>query len=184
MLGLKLIHASKRGPKGPTDCNWILGKIMVNYLFCVIFVMILLSYSVLRSPDATHRPNSLSGSWPLSCHKCLLWSIIHTCWGYVALGEVPREGVWEDRVTIFVSNSQIARFMGPKWGPPWGDRTQVGPMLAPWTLLSVNLAIRDWLSPGWCKLVNTYQLAQDFYQDGQSEVQSPKSRIHNTVIFL
>ena len=30
----------------------------------------------------------------------------------------------------------IARFMGPKWGPSGADRTQVGPMLAPWTLLS------------------------------------------------
>ena len=30
----------------------------------------------------------------------------------------------------------IARFMGPTWGPSAADRTQVGPMLAPWTLLS------------------------------------------------
>ena len=30
----------------------------------------------------------------------------------------------------------IARFMGPTWGPSGTDRTQVGPMLAPWTLLS------------------------------------------------
>ena len=31
---------------------------------------------------------------------------------------------------------QIARFMGPTWSPSGADRTQVGPMLAPWTLLS------------------------------------------------
>ena len=30
----------------------------------------------------------------------------------------------------------IARFMGPTWGPPGADRSQVGPMLAQWTLLS------------------------------------------------
>ena len=30
----------------------------------------------------------------------------------------------------------IARFMGPKWGPSRADKAQVGPMLAPWTLLS------------------------------------------------
>ena len=30
----------------------------------------------------------------------------------------------------------IARFMGPPWGTSGADRTQVGPMLAPWTLLS------------------------------------------------
>ena len=33
--------------------------------------------------------------------------------------------------------SLIVRFMGPIWGPSGADRTQVGPMLAPWTLLSV-----------------------------------------------
>ena len=47
------------------------------------------------------------------------------------------------------STSQIAKFMWPTWGPPgscwptWGpsgaNRTQVGPMLAPWTLLSGDL---------------------------------------------
>ena len=29
----------------------------------------------------------------------------------------------------------IVRFMGPTWGTSGADRTQVGPMLAPWTLL-------------------------------------------------
>ena len=32
----------------------------------------------------------------------------------------------------------IARFMGPTWGPSGADRTQVGPMLGPWTLLSAR----------------------------------------------
>ena len=32
--------------------------------------------------------------------------------------------------------SLIARFMGPTWGPAGADRTQVGPMLATWTMLS------------------------------------------------
>ena len=30
-------------------------------------------------------------------------------------------------------NSQIAKFMGPTWVPPGSCRTQMGPMLAPWT---------------------------------------------------
>ena len=30
----------------------------------------------------------------------------------------------------------IARFLGPTWGPPGADGTQVGPMLAPWISLS------------------------------------------------
>ena len=32
--------------------------------------------------------------------------------------------------------SQIARFMGPTWGPPGSFRSQMGPMLTPCTLLS------------------------------------------------
>ena len=35
-----------------------------------------------------------------------------------------------------MKRSLIARFMGPTWGPSEADRTQVGPMLAPWILLS------------------------------------------------
>ena len=31
--------------------------------------------------------------------------------------------------------TQIAKFMGPTWGPPGSCRPQMGPMLAPWTLL-------------------------------------------------
>ena len=35
-----------------------------------------------------------------------------------------------------VVSSQIAKFIGPTCGPPWPCRPQMGPMLAPWTLLS------------------------------------------------
>ena len=39
-------------------------------------------------------------------------------------------------LTYLTLKREIARFMGPTWGPSGADRTQVGPMLAPWTLLS------------------------------------------------
>ena len=42
--------------------------------------------------------------------------------------------------------SLIARFMGPTSGPAGADRTQVGPMLAPWTLLS-GMAFQYWNGP-------------------------------------
>ena len=48
--------------------------------------------------------------------------------------EVPAHTV---ESTPPVMTTLIARFiMGPTWGPPGADRTQVGPILAPWTLLS------------------------------------------------
>ena len=37
--------------------------------------------------------------------------------------------------------TQIAKFMGPTWGPPGSCRPQMGPMLVPWTLLSGNIPV-------------------------------------------
>ena len=37
--------------------------------------------------------------------------------------------------------SQIARFMGATWGPPGSCRPQIGPVLAPWTLLLSGMGI-------------------------------------------
>ena len=46
--------------------------------------------------------------------------------------------VYDLNVSVSFSGwtSQIARFMGPTWGPPGSCRPQMGPMLAQWTLLS------------------------------------------------
>ena len=41
---------------------------------------------------------------------------------------------WQ-QILIFIY-TPIARLMGPTWGPSGAHRKQVGPMLAPWTLLS------------------------------------------------
>ena len=48
---------------------------------------------------------------------------------------------WHRRLSLLGSSSVrsqtlIARFMGPTWDPSGAHRAQVGPMLAPWTLLS------------------------------------------------
>ena len=47
---------------------------------------------------------------------------------------VVRKTWWINNVTVWYS--QIAQFMGPTWGPPGSCRLQMGPMMAPWTLLS------------------------------------------------
>ena len=47
-------------------------------------------------------------------------------------------------------SSLLTRFMGNTWGPSGAERTQVGPMLAPWTLLSgteVRLPQCLWCNP-------------------------------------
>ena len=47
--------------------------------------------------------------------------------------------------------SQIARFMGPTWGPPGSCHPQVGPMLAPWILLS------GLFGAAWCRVCQLCQ---------------------------
>ena len=46
-------------------------------------------------------------------------------------------------VQIMGKLTLIARFMGPTWGPTGADGTQVGPIFAPWTLLSGETFARE-----------------------------------------
>ena len=61
--------------------------------------------------------------------------------------------------------TQIAKSMGPTWGPPWSCRPQMGAMLAPWALLSgyvqrhyyeVPWRINKTLRFIWCGYENTF----------------------------
>ena len=52
--------------------------------------------------------------------------------------------LWPANLLAYISlTTQTARLMRPTWGLPGADRTQVGPMLAPWTLLSVQASISE-----------------------------------------
>ena len=55
----------------------------------------------------------------------ILYGPVHSCRGVFLIRPLSRA-------------TQIARFMGPAWGPPGSCRPQMGPMLAPCTLLSGN----------------------------------------------
>ena len=55
--------------------------------------------------------------------KLALWKHRFECYNFFS------------RCIMFV-HAQIAKFMGPTWGPPGSWRPQMGPMLAPWILLS------------------------------------------------
>ena len=48
----------------------------------------------------------------------------------------PSRFHWDALLCSSTQPTQIAKFMGPTWGPPGFCRPQMGPMLAPWTLLS------------------------------------------------
>ena len=78
--------------------------------------------------------------------KCNFYDILHTYnWQHYHQHMFIEICFWDDaegRSTMernppFTSEaSLIARFMWPTWGPPNDDSILVGPMLAPWTLLS------------------------------------------------
>ena len=67
------------------------------------------------------------------------------CWATVSMyryaqqrrqGWFRSEGQWIYLYVLLNNASQITKFMGPTWSPPETCRSQMGPMLAPWTLLS------------------------------------------------
>ena len=48
-------------------------------------------------------------------------------------------------------STQIAKFMGPTWGPPGSCRPQMGPILAPWILLTrKSFIVLPGSEPGHC----------------------------------
>ena len=61
---------------------------------------------------------------------------------------------------FFYCYSQIAKFMGLTWGPPGSFRPQMGPMLAPWTLLSGSSrgfeVSRKWWQPSYRRYQNHF----------------------------
>ena len=82
-------------------------------------------------------------SW-LCSHQFVHGSISETIkaphWAYCLCGR-----------RILTYTPLIARFMRPTWGPSGAHRIQVGPMLAPWTLLSGTFCAKAGSELVWCK---------------------------------
>ena len=75
----------------------------------------------------------------------------------------------------------IARFMGPTRGPSGADRTQVGPMLAPWTLLTGKGCKWDVDSnpTGWVILCRIkFRLFQEHFSGSQKWALLPVIGLH------
>ena len=68
-------------------------------------------------------------------HMWILGVITHPCPILKGLEVKPWMSHYMSQKTMYVI-TLIARFMGPTWGPSGTDKSQVGPMLAPWTLPS------------------------------------------------
>ena len=56
---------------------------------------------------------------------------------------VSCSGIADDGLCMHLEGCPDSKVMGPSWGPSGADRTQMGPMLAPWILLSGCTLIHD-----------------------------------------
>ena len=86
------------------------------------------------------------------------------------------------------SSPLIARFMGPTWDPSGADRTQVGPMLAPWTLLSgsshCNSFARAWNDSNELQRLNYMIGYQDSCPSNDHQVTCSISFISSPVFWM
>ena len=60
-------------------------------------------------------------------------------WGTLGLIKAVQTWWSHQMETFSAFLAFCAKFMGPTWVPPWSCRPQMGPMFAPWTLLSGTL---------------------------------------------
>ena len=78
-----------------------------------------------------HRFSHITSALATLCCTLVPWTA----------GSISKAHRWFIKPRLLISRIScspilMARLMWPTWGPSGADRTQVGPMLAPWTLLS------------------------------------------------
>ena len=116
-----------------------------------------------------------------------IFALISHCWIIITFFSIPaapisicRTRAWHfpsriltypDAAVLYRTiYTQIARFMGQTWGPSGSCRSQLGPMLDPWTLLSGLIVSVHWTwqaiivyrvnnSPHGCYLNSTWSWA-------------------------
>ena len=113
-----------------------MGRYYHFYDIMIIFLLFLLIFSGELVVHSASSRSSTLGSYlfmvafeqavncdPWKCHSANVTHFMEvTLYG----------GAAKEVITL------IARYMEPTWGPSGADRTQVGPRLAPWTLLFGN----------------------------------------------
>ena len=93
---------------------------------------VLLRYSLLTSWICL-------GLWSLCWHRQLLRRVHNTDWGWDSHTVFPSRST---SLLVISLMTQIAKFMGPIWGPPGSYQPQMVPILAPRTLLSGDFIFR------------------------------------------
>ena len=99
----------------------ILSTMLIIYT-SIEFIMQPGGYLNINMSSHQHRdfPYKVIKSYNWQSHDCLIFVM-----------EIPIPVK-----SIDIETAQIAKFVGPTWGPPGSCWPQMGPILAPWTLLS------------------------------------------------
>ena len=122
-----------------------------NQKWAVLTKLVPCSVWILIAPPPPPTPKSLKGRGVITC------SLSNGKWFVISKTDQPsgmnvgmyllQIPIWQVQDTALTESGDtswtplIARFMGPTLGPSGADRTQVGSMLAPWTLLSRTINI-------------------------------------------
>ena len=86
-----------------------------------------------QPPDSWSKLNKIHMmALPANLLKFTMFSFSHLFWHLKFMFTSPYVGGGG----VIIWTSLIARFMGPIWDPSGANRTQMGPILAPWILLS------------------------------------------------
>ena len=112
-------------------CSWSSAdRRCSNYIWVINNLICQLRCNLYQRLDG----NSHLTHWGLVMYSSISKPLPKTMLMYCQLD--PRNK-WQNlnwnRVISIQEHTLIARFMGPSWGPSGADRTQVGPMLPPWT---------------------------------------------------
>ena len=123
--------------------------------------------------------------WYSLVNFCQTFSHVHQCC-FISTRAILYDMVRCNMIFHMSQNSnsqktpQIARFMGPTWGPSGADRTQVGPMLGPWTLLSGT----PYLAPTPQLFVGILEITDVWYTDNTSVSHGIKTTWHGNIFCL
>ena len=90
-------------------------------------------YGLLQILKAWHIMMKIVPSFPIIMDNLAVILLQHLC---LYTREMGRLTDANHHCGCWCPATQITRFMGPTWGPPGSCRPQMGPMLAPWALLS------------------------------------------------
>ena len=112
-------------------------------MHCCIFYEEPTVYNALAQDDTGPATNSLIRHKPKKMERP--W-FMYACNNLVVIPLF----LYKRYYTLLLLTSQIAKFIGPKWRPPRSSRPQMGPMLAPWTLLSwLTSQTPKFMGPTW-----------------------------------